>query len=264
MNIGKISILGSGWLGLPLARSMVAAGYSVKASTTSESRLSALSAAHIDPFLVDIAQPPTNLPDFLESQVLIVNIPSKDLEGFRRLLEQVEQSAIEFVIFVSSTSVYSSSKFPISEADGCETPTHPLVIIENMFMQNPAFQTTVLRFGGLFGYSRHPGRFIRGGRLSSHPESRVNLIHRDDCIAIIEAIIENQVWGEIFNCCADTHPSKRDFYERAAKDLGLDPPVFAESASNSYKVISSEKIKRRLGYDFMHPDLMAIEFDDDS
>ena len=37
----KISILGCGWLGLPLAKSLLAKGYKIKGSTTSESKLEA-------------------------------------------------------------------------------------------------------------------------------------------------------------------------------------------------------------------------------
>ena len=43
----KISILGCGWLGFPLAKSLVEKGFSVKGSTTSENKLSILSTAGI-------------------------------------------------------------------------------------------------------------------------------------------------------------------------------------------------------------------------
>mgnify|MGYP003615968040 CR=1 FL=1 len=38
----KISILGCGWLGFPLAQKLIETGYEVKGSTTSESKLEAL------------------------------------------------------------------------------------------------------------------------------------------------------------------------------------------------------------------------------
>ena len=48
----QISILGCGWLGFPLAKRFIEEGYSVNGSTTSESKLSVLENAGINPFLV--------------------------------------------------------------------------------------------------------------------------------------------------------------------------------------------------------------------
>jgi nucleoside-diphosphate-sugar epimerase len=48
----KISILGCGWLGFPLAKNLIEKGHSVKGSTTSESKISLLSESSIEPFLL--------------------------------------------------------------------------------------------------------------------------------------------------------------------------------------------------------------------
>ena len=50
----KISILGCGWLGLPLAKSLIEKGFSIKGSTTSEEKLQVLQNAGIQPFLISI------------------------------------------------------------------------------------------------------------------------------------------------------------------------------------------------------------------
>ena len=261
-DIETISILGSGWLGLPLAEHFIAQGYRVRISTTSRSRLPALAALPAAAFVIDIGKPTDDIQAFLESAVLIVNITSKDIAGFERLVKAIENSGVEKVLFVSSTSVYPADSQLVSESDGKESPQHPLVIIENLFTQNPNFQTTILRFAGLVGYSRHPGRFFRGGKQVTNADSTVNLIHRDDCINIIDRIVSNEVWGETFNGCADTHPRKREFYARAARHLGVPPPVFADSSDQSFKRVDNRKLKRVLGYEFVYPDLMAIDFDE--
>ena len=164
------------------------------------------------------------------------------------------------MIFVSSTSVYPNDAGLVHEGDGKESPDHPLFRIENRFRESPGFSTTIVRFGGLIGYSRHPGRFFRSGKTVSNPDSGVNLIHRDDCIAILERLVANGPWGEVFNCCADTHPSKREFYSHAASQLGSDPPRFEDSPDAPVKLIMNEKVKRVLDYEFVHPDLMAVRF----
>ena len=54
MQKETITILGCGWLGLPLAKALVKAGYSVKGSTTREENLETLREAGLEPFLVEL------------------------------------------------------------------------------------------------------------------------------------------------------------------------------------------------------------------
>jgi nucleoside-diphosphate-sugar epimerase len=112
----------------------------------------------------------------------------------------------------------------------------------------------------LIGYTRHPGNFFKKGKVVADPDARVNLIHRDDCIQIISQIIEQEAWGEIFNCCADTHPTKREFYTQAAESIGKPAPEFSNSDNKSFKIISNQKVKSFLDYQFLHPDVMKIQF----
>ncbi len=95
-----ISILGSGWLGFPLARNFVTAGYAVKASTTSESRMSDLKSIGADPFIVNIDLLTSNVQTFLQANILIINIPSKNVVGFRHLVDQIRASEIHSKCFV--------------------------------------------------------------------------------------------------------------------------------------------------------------------
>lgn len=161
---------------------------------------------------------------------------------------------------MSSTSVYMNTNETITESDIAALGESPLVTIEEMFGNCSKFKTTILRFGGLIGYSRHPGRFFRNRKIVNNTDSRVNLLHRDDCIGIISKVIESEVWGEVFNCCADTHPTKREFYSQAALAIGEKTPNFADSGETSSKIVSNEKVKRVLKYTFAHPDLMKIQF----
>lgn len=259
MNIKTISILGSGWLGLPLAGHFVSKGNHVKISTRSESRLQHLSSLKAEPFIIDIDNLPNNLHNFLQTDILIINIPSKNINGFSNLLKEIEKADIEKVIFVSSTSVYENTNKTVYESSGEESVKSPLLTIENLFRDSSKIKPTIIRFGGLIGYSRNPGKFFSKGKPVQNPDSYVNLIHRDDCIGIISQIVEQEIWGEVFNCCADTHPTKRDYYTQAAKNLGVPAPEFIDADSKSFKIISNLKVKKVLNYDFLHPDLMQIK-----
>ena len=108
-------------------------GHYVKASTTSESRLPEISSIKCEPFIIDIGGLAGNLQTFLQAKVLIVNIPSKNIDAFRNLVKEIDKSEIEKVLFVSSTSVYEDNNKIISELDGEESTTSPLLTIEKLF-----------------------------------------------------------------------------------------------------------------------------------
>jgi nucleoside-diphosphate-sugar epimerase len=255
-----ISILGCGWLGLTLAEHFVSEGNLVKVSTRSENRFQRIPSFKFEKYIIDIGRLPIHVEDFFHADVLVINVPSKDINGFNNLLKEIEESEIEKVLLISSISVYEDQNRIVSESDVDESTTNPLLRIESIYRNSNAIKTTIVRLGGLIGYSRNPGNFFKKGKPIDNPDSHVNLIHRDDCIGIISQIIEKEIWGEVFNCCADTHPTKREFYTRMAENLGAPTPEFLNSATMSFKIISNEKVKRFLSYKSIHPDLMQLKF----
>ncbi len=248
----KVSVLGCGWLGLPLAEQLVKLNYDVKGSTTSDRRLDLLARGGIDPYLVDIGHISENIHRFLESPTLIIDIPTSNSRDYQELLSHIEDSMVVKVLFVSSTSVYREVNRVVTEEAGLESPENPWTLIEKLLCGSPVFQTTIVRFGGLIGFDRNPAHFYPPGKSIPAPESKVNMIHRDDCISIIERILKRGIWGESFNCCADSHPTKREFYTKAARDAELQPPIFDKPGQESYKIISNAKIKRYLDFEFAH------------
>ncbi len=250
----KISILGCGWLGLPLASKLASDGYIVSGSTTSISKLDKLKSEDVTPFLIDISNLDDNISGFLNSEILIIAITSKKINDYKKLLQLIERSQIKKVIFVSSTSVYENSNQIITEESS--TKNTQLLHIEKLFIENKKIKTTIIRFGGLFGYNRIPGNFIPLNKKMENPEGFVNLIHRDDCIRIIEQLILKNVWDTTLNACADSHPKRRDFYTKENIKLGNKNTLFNENSMNEYKIISSEKLKSILDYNFKYSNLM--------
>jgi len=235
-----------------LARHLTAQGYRVLGSTRSQPPSRALPG--ITHFVIDIHARGEDYAAFLESDVLVIAIPSKEVAAFVRLVSQIEASSLRKVIFISSTSVYPLTNGIVTEETAIEPS--PRAEIEQLFMSHPAIQATILRFGGLFGYDRQPGNFFRPGRTIAKPEGYVNMIHQDDCIRIIEAIIRQDRWGQVLNACADAHPTRRAFYTQEAAKVGRTDLSFEEASDNQYKIVSSEKLKRWLGYEFVYANLM--------
>lgn len=257
----KISILGSGWLGFPLAKDLMKLGHTINLSTRSIDKLASLTQTGITSYLVDIDDLSTEIQAFLAAEILIINITSKNKESFAKLIEEIEKSSIKNVLFISSTSVYKSANTIVKEDDAMEDTDSLLYQIEQLFSSNSHFKTTILRLSGLIGYSRHPGNFFKNGKSVPQPDAPVNLIHRDDCIGIINTIIKQKAWGEVFNGCATTHPTKREFYSYTRSLLNKPNPDFNNESASEYKIVSNEKVIKQLGYQFSHPDVMAIKFD---
>lgn len=254
----KISILGCGWLGKPLAVSLMKKGFTVKGSTTSEEKLGEFQEIGITPFVISIDYLTHNISAFLDSEILIVALPSKDIEGFKNLICHIEKSPVKKVIFISSTSVYGNSNEMITEES--ETLPSALATIEMLFKNSTHFETTVIRFAGLFGYNRKPGNFFKDGRKIPNPEGFVNMIHQDDCIQLIEKIIEKNAWNQIFNGCADTHPTRKEFYTKCTLAIGLKNPEFEEVGQVIQKVISNKKSKEYLDFEYKYGDLLALNY----
>jgi len=255
----NISVFGCGWLGEPLAISFIQKGFSVNGSTTSKSKIKIFASKGIHPFLLNLESISSNIKSFLNSEILVVNIPSKNIEGFKNLISFIEKSPIQKVIFISSTSVYDNSEEIITEKTPVKKCT--LIEIEQLFQLNSSFKTTIIRFSGLLGYNRKPGNFFKNGKTIPNPKGVVNMIHRDDCISIIEQIIIQNHWNEVFNACADTHPNRREFYNKAFLDIGLKLPVFNENDALQLKNISNLKLRSSLNFNFKYSDLMKLPSD---
>ncbi len=267
----QISILGCGWLGLPLAKALLENGCSVKGSTTSIDKLSVLENLGIRSFLIALESNSISgeIETFLEeSKTLIIDIPPKlrgnskeDFVGkINTLIPFIEKSLIENVLFVSSTSVYGDTSTTLNVTE--ETKPCPetesgkqLLRVEQLLQNNSNFKTTILRFGGLIGEDRHPIKFIAGRENLDHPESPINLIHQKDCIGIILKIMEQNCWNEIFNAVAPFHPSRETYYTQKAKDLNLALPKFNPKKHAVGKTILIGKIKTILNYTFTKPNL---------
>ena len=262
-HIKEISILGCGWLGVPLARHFIQKGILVKGSVTSTDKFDLLKHAGILPFRIVASDTEVIMddPDFFHADVLIISIPparTDDVEQvypsqIRRLIPFILHSGIQKVIFISSTSVYPENNQYAKEDDQVipeKASGRALLEAEYVLKEQTGFKTTIIRFGGLIGINRNPARFLL---RSSQPieNTPVNLIHQADCIEIISSIIFQNVWGETFNACCPEHPLKKDFYEKAAIQSGYTLPEISFQKTK-YKIVDSSKLISFLNYQFIY------------
>jgi len=264
----NISILGCGWLGLPLAKKLIEAGYIIKGSTTSREKINALSSEGVIPYKIQLFEEGVqgDMTSFLnDSEVLIIDIPPglrKDpkvnfVRKIERLNSYIEKSGIEKVLFISATSVYEDGN-DLPEyteddmANGTANNSKQLIEAEELLKASDKFEASILRFGGLIGPERHPVNYLSGKSDLKDPEGPVNLIQLEDCIGVIVAILEKQAWGETFHGVYPDYPTREDYYSRKAAEMGLASMSFNKDSVSNGKIINSVKLEEILGFKFQN------------
>lgn len=279
----RISIFGCGWMGLPLGRALAAQGHAVRGSTTTPAKLDALADAGITPHRLVLDPDLAGDTDgFFDADVLVFDVPPPrgrdDLHAFHlaqidAAVAAIASGAVPWVVMASSTGVYPDVEATFVEddvppgttdadltgaLDGPRRATGRVIAeAEARFLEASAFDATVVRFGGLYGPDRHPGRFLAGRTGLAKPHAPVNLIHLDDCLGLLRAILAHtpaaDVRGHVFNAVAPAHPTKEATYTHAAEALDLPPPQFDMDDARGGKAISPAKAQRVLAYTFLHP-----------
>ena len=271
MKLRTISVLGCGWLGLPLAEALARTGHTVRGSTTSAEKLGRLETGGIYPHRLVLGDEVEGdeVDAFFGSDVLIFCVPPSGSDAAYPVVANAVRRAAEaggtgWLLMTSSTSVYPDLDGVVTESDAGAHEGMPLrrngadvLAAERVFYGATAFDTTILRLAGLYGYGRHPARYFAGRQHIAGGEAPVNLVHRDDVIGATATVLEHEARGATFNVCADHHPTRRRLYTTCAERFGLEPPVFDGLEAEGYKIVSNRRIKERIGYSFAYPDPMT-------
>jgi nucleoside-diphosphate-sugar epimerase len=263
----RISILGCGWLGTALGVYQAARGWGVKGSSASQEGCNRLETTGIDTYYLNIEPDSVDLDymNFFNTDVLVISLPPQRTENIRELfprqidqiIKYIRRLSIPAVVFISSTSVYGNTNGTVREGDE-GFPDKPvgyaLLEAEHKLLGLNEVNTAVVRFGGLIGADRNPARFF-SGKHNVPGKAPVNLIHRNDCVKIISEIIVQERWREVFNACCPDHPTKQEFYTKAAKIRNVSPPAFTNDSGN-YKIVNCDKLIAQLDYTFEYPNPM--------
>ncbi|WP_293306205.1 SDR family oxidoreductase [Pedobacter sp. UBA5917] len=260
MKKQNISILGCGWFGLALAKRLISLNYTVKGSTTSEEKLPTLQAESIQPYLVNFtAEEIIADGTFFDADTLFICIPPKrnstEFHDYPQKIKSILEAAknkSKHVVLISSTSVYSDENKTVNENSETNPDTDSGKVVlaaELLFKGISPNNYTIIRFAGLIGPDRNPGRFFAGKSNVPNGLAPVNLIHQTDAVGIAVKILEQQAFGRIYNACLPKHPAKMDFYTNAAKATGLELPQFI-AEKKDWKIVESLNVPQFLGYEF--------------
>lgn len=263
-----VSILGLGWLGLPLALRLQKKGYSINGSTSRLNNLKSLAKYSFQTNRIKIKSDAIigDWESFIhETSTLIINFPPKRIENIETIHPLQVKQIIRHtpkatkVIFISSTSVYQNTNDVVNETLNCipeKASGKALIEAEQLLQHHFGSNLTVLRLAGLIGPKRHPGRFLSNKKQLKNPNVPVNLIHQKDVIGLIESIISKDCFGEIINGCADVHPKRKNFYKNAAIKLNITAPIFETTTQQNFKIVDNSKSKSLLNftYQFSNPE----------
>lgn len=276
-----VGIVGCGWFGLPLARSLLARGTPVVGTTTDATKRARLESLGLEAHVLSFAQSsrpgaPSCVPSdagvarrLASTSALLFNVPPTGFSA-SDLLSQIEhvrpKSNAGRFVFVSSTSVYGSHQGEVDE-DTRPEPTEPngriLYEVESSLLaqaSRSAARLTILRPGGLLGPDRHPAKFLAGRQGLANGLDPVNLTHLDDLVEAAIACLfdERDERTKVYNVVSAAHPSRKVFYTDACETLGLAAPQFTEAEkTGTGKLVHAAKIRSELGVKFRFDDLHA-------
>ena len=268
---GTVFIFGLGYVGRSLGHRLAAAGWQVRGTTRTPSRLAAQAEAgwQIHEFADDrpLADPEAALDgvDALITTITAIGGSDPVLDAHGELIADFKG----WSGYVSATSVYPDTPDGFCYED---TPTGPAtargrarVEAEQRWLN--LLGTEIFRAAGIYGPGRSPFDALRDGtsRIIEHRGQLFNRIHVEDICRVIEAAMAQPRRGRIINL-ADNKPAPQgDVVRHAAGLIGVEPPQpqsleeanlspMARSFYVSRRKVASKVIGPELGLDLLYPD----------
>lgn len=237
----KIAIIGCGWVGKKLAEYLTGKGHHVIATTTSPDKIQELKTVAAEVHLLDFSKDSET--EFLnDTDAAIFSMPISQSSWFKGF-EEMQNSFPKTILF-SSTGIYPHENRIFTEKD--TTDLRPDIAAAEKTVREKYPQTNILRFGGLMGGERSLHNFFRNKEISN-PEKRVNYIHYEDILAIVELLLNSDKSSEIYNIVAPEHPTMGEI-------LNGEDGKSGDSYDSGQRIISSELLIREFNYTFLHPD----------
>ncbi|AHG72621.1 GDP-L-fucose synthase [Mannheimia sp. USDA-ARS-USMARC-1261] len=257
----KITIIGLGWLGLPLAQKLQNEGWQVAGSKRTAGDLP------VECYPLDLnhfAITP-DIERILATDAMVITLPPSTtseegyFSGIQKLASFAMAKGLKHLIFISSTSV-----LPMSEGNFAEDtevdPNSLLAKVENWLLSQK-LDCDILRLAGLVGKQRHPVFYLAGKSNLKAPNQPVNLVHLEDCVFAISLLLAKPNGQRIFHLCAEQHPTRKAYYGEMAKRFGLADLQFSDENQLLVRVVKADKICRELGFIYRYPNPYDFKLD---
>lgn len=123
------------------------------------------------------------------------------VKGLKNILKLLKGQSVKRVMFVSSSSVYHQMNGEwVDEASATQPSSFSgkeMLEAETALLKSK-FAGTVVRFTGIYGpgRTRMINQARHGGQCDPEPEVWTNRIHRDDCLGVLNLLIDKALSGE--------------------------------------------------------------------
>lgn len=246
----RFTILGTGWLGLPLALALKEE-YEVKVSIRSFEKKEELVSKGLKPYILN-ENNLESLDELLTTDILFINFPPSKFENFFKFLDSIYShkkfEKIKKVIFVSSTSIYPDEEKNFNEDIKFTNPKSQRAFDIEEQIKNKTH--IIFRCAGLMGANRIAGKYYSGKTLDSE-DVKVNYVHLEDIIKATSFVVKKDLEG-IFNLCSKEHPTRKEVYSKNAKKYGFKAPIFKNKKSYKDRLIDGSKIQKE-GFRYKYP-----------
>ncbi len=273
----KILIAGCGYLGTLLGQDLAKSGHETWGLRRDILALRELEKSGLHPFHANLLSPDSlkNLP--VVDYVVMCQAPSKKNDDYRSTYYEATKnflqaltSPLKKIIFISSTSVYSTqdgswvdeATDPIANNHGDREASENAKVLlsaEELILKSKQ-PSTVLRLSGIYGENRNRVKPLMEGRIQPvFSDVYMNRIHVTDIVRAIRLLLEKGKSGEIYIGSDDSPSTQKEFYSWVFEKLSIPvsengtprmvtPPVHGQSN----KRCSNKKIKE-LGMKFRYP-----------
>lgn len=268
-------VFGLGYSARVFAEPLLRQGWRVSATTRDEDKAYRLSVAGFDMHFFDRGRP---LPDAAAALAGVTHLlssvppdefgdPVIDHHG----ADLAALSGISWAGYLSTTGVYGDQDGGwVDEA----TPTVPASHRSHRRVAAEAAWSAALplvnhfRLSGIYGPGRNALRDRLAGRARriDKPGHLFSRIHVEDIAGVLQASLETETKGRIYNVCDDEPAANADLVAYACELLGLEPPPlvpFAEAAQamspmqlsfwQENRRVRNRRLQEELGYSLRYP-----------
>ena len=240
-----ILIIGSGFIGLPLAVRLSKEDFIVTISTTRTVKQLELEKLGVIAIKFNSNEDEDYL-QFLNCSYdyIVYALPPSVCKkyDYNSVLQKITSllAKCENIVFTSSISVYQNNGNPHNEMSTDLISNKTPVLETEKFIIEKYYQHYIFRLAGLIGENRHPKFFFKNDVIENSNQV-VNLVCGSDVVEIITLAITKNIPFGIYNVCSPEHPTKIEYYKNQ-----IIKPVFKEGVVG--KVIDTSKLDRFLNY----------------